>query len=91
MLRVDDFIIRISIGYHYVRVILRDIKSYVFLMGLVRSNIVLMGLIKENVKRQWETNIFHSKAPAIRPLKLIDHNICLDATRVYTYLHRQFS
>ena len=82
---------RISIGCHYVKVILRDIKRYVFLMGLVRSNIVLMGLIKENVKRQRETNIFHSKGPAIKPLKSIDHNICLDATRIYTYLHHQFS
>ena len=82
---------RISIGYHYVRVILRDIKRYVFLMGLVRSNIVLMGVIKENVKKQWETNIFHSNGPAIRPLKLIDHNICLNAARVYTYLHHQIS
>ena len=88
---MDDFIIRITIGYHYVRVILRDIKSYVFLMGLVRSNGVLIGIIKENVRRQWETNIFHLKAPALRALDLIDHNICLDAARIYTYLHHQFS
>ena len=79
------FIIRITIGCHYVIVILREINSSVFLMGFVRSNGVLIGIIKENVRRLWETNVFHSKSPALRPLDLMGHNICLDPTRVYKY------
>ena len=64
---MGDFILRITIGCHYVIVILREINSSVFLMGFVRSNGVLIGIIKENVRRLWETNVFHSKSPALRP------------------------